>query len=200
MRGDVDLGNILVILDACLAAELAPPVVDGVFHFGGRPLADLFVQLRAGRPDHQEAVHEGVVDRPLQAMRLRSLPSSAGAASFHLPSTLRKWAIQERSESGSDASISSPSILTFGFLWISNGQPGGNRQRQGRDVLGFDLWAVQFSLRCRLRLHAGLFPVLFQAVDLHPEGAVIPQRPGGEAEPSGALDHGRHRQLRRCAD
>ena len=48
----------------------SPPVVDGVRHLGGGPSSDLVVEWIPGRPDHQEAIHEGVVDRALQAVPL----------------------------------------------------------------------------------------------------------------------------------
>ena len=70
MRGDVGVGDVVVVLDAGLAAELAPPVVDGVLHLGAGPFPTLSFERLAGRPDHQEAVHEGVVDRALQAVPL----------------------------------------------------------------------------------------------------------------------------------
>ena len=47
VRGDVGVGDVLVVLDAGLAAELAPPVVDGVLHLGGHPLAGLSLIARS---------------------------------------------------------------------------------------------------------------------------------------------------------
>ena len=198
------VGDVLVVLDAGLAAELAPPVVDGVLHLGGRPVADLLVQGRAGRPDHQEAVHEGIVDRPLQAVPLAKRAVVVGCDRLaHLPSTLRKWAIHERSESGSGASTSSPSIIddaALGDVERDRAVAGGDRQRQGRDILGRDLGASVAVTAEQIGVDAGLLPVLLQAVDLDPGRPVVTQRPGGEVDLDGHRIAADARRSDRSAD
>ena len=66
--GDIGIGDRVIIFHACVAAELPPPMFDGVPHFGGSPVADFLVHRLAGRAHHQETVHEGVVDGALQPM------------------------------------------------------------------------------------------------------------------------------------
>ena len=78
MRGDVGGDDVLVVLDPSIAPELTPPVIDGVPQLGVRPLTDFFVQSRARGPDHHEAVHERVVDWPLQSMPLTKLAVVVG--------------------------------------------------------------------------------------------------------------------------
>ena len=48
-------------------------MVDGVFHLGGCPFAGFVIESKTGRPNHDETVHEGIVDRALQAMPFAKL-------------------------------------------------------------------------------------------------------------------------------
>src|SRR5690242_18664696 len=66
--GDVGVGNGSVVLDGSRAAELESPFANGVGHGGGGPFANLVVHGLASRTDHDEGVHEGVVDGTLEAV------------------------------------------------------------------------------------------------------------------------------------
>ena len=56
---------------------------------------------------------------------------------------------------------------------------GRHGQGQRGDILGDDLGPEPVSAE-QVGVDARLLPVLFQAVDLNPERAVVAQRPGGE--------------------
>ena len=66
--GDVGIGDGDVIFDGRCTAELESPFANGVGHGIGGPLADLVVHGFAGRADHDEGVHEGVVDWALEVV------------------------------------------------------------------------------------------------------------------------------------
>src|SRR5207249_11585370 len=68
MCREVVAGDVGVILHARIAAELSSPMVDGVHLFRVGPRCDLFIYWRAGGTHHQKAIHERIIDRPLQAV------------------------------------------------------------------------------------------------------------------------------------
>ena len=72
--GDVGIGDGSVVLGGSVAAELETPFSDGVGHCGGGPFADLVVHGFSGRTDHDEGVHEGIVDWALEAMTFSYTP------------------------------------------------------------------------------------------------------------------------------
>ena|SRR5881394_1453509 len=67
---NVGIGDGSVVFYGSFAAELETPFANGVGHGGGGPVADLVVHGFAGGTDHDEGIHEGVVDGALEGVFL----------------------------------------------------------------------------------------------------------------------------------
>ena len=103
----------VVVLDAGLAAELLPPVLDGVLHLGRPPTCrpSRSAALPVGRT-MRKRVHEGVVDRALQAGRFaQRAVIGRGHDRPAVSLTLRKWAVHERSDCDRRAVAASASSM-----------------------------------------------------------------------------------------
>jgi len=66
--GDVGVGDGSVVFNGRCATKLKSPFADGVRHGGGGPFADLVVHGFAGGADHDEGIHERVINRALDAV------------------------------------------------------------------------------------------------------------------------------------
>ncbi|MEZ5433531.1 MAG: hypothetical protein R3F31_20690 [Verrucomicrobiales bacterium] len=63
VAGEVGFAYLGVLLDRGEAAELLPPMLPGMGLLAFRPGPDGGIERGAGRLDHEEGVHEGVIDR-----------------------------------------------------------------------------------------------------------------------------------------
>src|SRR5947208_1966506 len=70
MGGNVFLRNVGVVFYAGQPPELLTPMIGGVGEFRRGPGADLFVERFACWTDHEKAVHERIVNRPLEIVTL----------------------------------------------------------------------------------------------------------------------------------
>ena len=81
-RGDVLVGDGRVVLEAGFAAELATPVFDGVGHFVLDPSARRVVHGLSRRADHDEAVHQRVIDGALEVVAFVEAGLDGGVDGF----------------------------------------------------------------------------------------------------------------------
>ena len=183
MRRDVGGADLRIALDARLAAEEVHPLADGVVRLFVCPPAQRRRQRLPARPHEHEAVHERVVDRALQPVRLAE---HAVRRFAELPggSRLDQAGGREPSRATGGSVTDAPSIVADGDV------PAGNGARPGANVR---CSAVTFAVvrlmawPSRRRVDPSPLPLGPHRIDRHPEHPVVAQHPRREAD---LLRHG----------
>ena len=186
MGGDVGIGHGIVVFHPGIAAKLLPPVIDGMGHFSPRPGADPVVERPAGRSDHEEAVHEGVVHGTLKAMALaeraiirRTSGHPPGVFVSIPPEMSGPRAIGEHWRSSKFLIVEQDAGL---LGRVQGTEAGRHGQRQGIHIRGLHADRPRVD---DFGIHPGPLPVLGQTVHGHPEHLVVAERPGREANAMG---------------
>ena len=145
--------------------------------------SDFFIQRRPAGPDHEKAVHEGIVDRPLKTMPLAQRAVVVGIG--RLPMAIDLAEMSDPRAVGESASgfyfFSVNRHRRFGRE-LGRVMPRRHGHRQRGDVLRDHLGPKPISAE-KIGINARLLPVPFQSVNLNPERAVVAECPGREAEP-----------------
>ena len=177
--GDVGGGQVDVVFNQRLAAELQFPVGQRLAKLRLGPLGGQAGHRLAGRSDHEEAIHERIIDWPLQAGALGQAgefkpadgpPSAECVDEERLPRAV-----------GADACAAQfISVDHDGGVAVGpqRAKPGRYGQNEARDVFSGQLDAFVAG---DARLDAGWFPVRIKAVNPNPGLAIVAQRPRHES-------------------